>query len=73
MFLTSTFVPNSLVPTGRIETLTSHLKDPSSILPSLTSEKTTMERIISTYFIASSPERISGSETISINGVPARL
>ena len=73
IFLISTFVPNLSLPFSLIETLTSHLKEPSSIFPSLTPEKTTIERILSTYFIASSPERISGFETISISGVPARL
>lgn len=68
-----TFVPNFSRPFGRIEMFTSHRIDPSAMFPSLTPRKRTSRRISAPYAAASRPVRRSGSETISMSGVPARL
>ena len=73
IFLISVFVPNLVSPTGRIEMFASQRKLPSSIRPSDTPKYCTIARILSTYWRASSPERRSGSDTISNNGTPVRL
>ena len=73
MFFISDLVPNFVSPINRIEILASHRKLPSSIRQSDTSKYCRMERSFSTYALASAPERISGSDTISNNGTPVRL
>ena len=72
-FLVSVRVPNSLEPRRRTDTLQSPRKEPSSIRPSDTSKYCKMERNFSTYALASAPDRISGSDTISRRGTPVRL
>ncbi len=73
MFLISVLVPNLSLPSGRTEMFTSQRIEPSCILQS----ETPMLRMtccsFSTYSLASSIERISGSDTISISGTPPRL
>ena len=72
-FLTSTLVPNVVAPFKRIEILASHLKLPSSILPSQIPIQRTSFLTSVTNKKASSAECIQGSVTISIKGVPARF
>ena len=73
MFFTSVFVPSVVVPFGRTETLASHRKLPSSMLPSLTPSAMRISRSFLNASAASPAERRSGSVTISISGVPLRL
>ena len=73
MFLISVRVPNASLPCGRTEMFTSQRMEPSCILQSeMPTQRMTCCRR-STYSFASSIERISGSETISISGTPPRL
>ena len=73
MFLISTFTPSASVPTGRTETFASHRSDPSSIRTSETSSASSSARSSRRYAPASSGERMSGSDTHSTSGTPARL
>jgi len=71
-FLISARVPSG-APGRRTETLASQRNDPSCMLPSQILFQTTMSWTFLAYATASCAERISGSETISSSGVPARL
>ena len=73
MFFISTFVPSFVSPTGRIEMFTSERMLPSSRLQSLTPAYTSISFNAVKYAIASSALDMSGSDTISISGVPPRL
>ncbi len=73
MFLTSAFVPNVVDPAGRIETLTSQRRLPSSMLPSFTPSATSVSRSRVKQAAASRADRMSGSVTISMSGTPLRL
>ena len=73
MFFTSTFVPYSSEPLGRMEMLASHRKLPCSMSAVDTPMYRRMERIFIRYWRASSGVRRSGSPTTSINGTPARF
>ena len=70
-FFTSTLVPKVFVPIGLTEILASHLKLPSSILPSQIPNHLTSFLTSVTYWKASSAECMHGSVTISIKAVPA--
>ena len=72
-FLISRRVPNLSVPLGFIDTLISHLKLPSCILPSQIPIHCTSSCNFFAYATASAAEVISGSDTISKSGVPARF
>ena len=72
-FFISVRTPSASLPTGRTETLTSARMDPSCILQSETPRKSSSVRSRSRKSAASSPERKSGSVTISISGTPQRL
>ena len=71
------FLISHLVPRGSsaflTETLTSHLSEPCSILPSHVSRNLKIERIFLIKAPASSGEAISGLLTISQSAIPARL
>ncbi len=69
----STFVPSAAAPFFRTETFASHRREPSSMLPSDASTQRTSRRRWTRYSYASSAEERSGSDTISMSGVPARL
>ena len=73
MFFSSVRCPSLLSPRGRIDTLASQRSDPSSMLPSEIPRNRTSWRTARKYSAASSAERMSGSETTSISGTPARL
>ncbi|OPZ47916.1 MAG: hypothetical protein BWY92_01682 [Firmicutes bacterium ADurb.BinA052] len=73
MFFSSTKVPNSFESRGITETLASHLMEPSSILQSDTPMATKMDRSLVRYARASSADRMSASDTISIRPIPERL
>ena len=73
MFLSSAFVPSAACPTGRTETFASHRNDPSSIFPSQMPRYFTVCQTKFRYFTASCAERMSGSLTISMSGMPERL
>ena len=73
MFLISTFVPSFASPFGRIDMLTSERMLPSSRLQSETPAYTSISLSAVRYAIASSADSMSGSETISMSGVPPRL
>ena len=73
MFLTSTLVPSSEVPTGRTDTLASTRIEPSSIFTSDTPIACSTARSSLTYARACSALRMSGRLTISMSGTPARL
>ena len=66
-------MPNLSVPLGLIETLMSHLKLPSCMLPSQIPIHCTSSCNFFAYATASAAEVMSGSDTISKSGVPARL
>ena len=70
IFFISALVPN-FSPGFLIDILASHLNDPSSIFPSLMPKHLTIECIFLRYATASLADLMSGSDTISINGVPA--
>ena len=70
-FLVSVLVPKSFESIFLTETFASHLIEPSAIFPSEISRYLIMECIDFKYATASSGELISGSDTISIKGVPA--
>jgi hypothetical protein len=65
--------PNAVSPTGRIDTLASQRKLPSSMLPSLTPSATSTSRTRLNASAASAGVRKSGSVTISMSGTPLRL
>ena len=73
MFLSSVFVPSSVEPTGRTETLASQRSDPSSMFTSLTPSWRSVSRSSVSHSRACSDEWRSGSVTISASGVPPRL
>ena len=64
-------MPSFSDPIGRIDVLTSALKDPSSILQSDTSTYSSIDFNFLKYASTSSIDLKSGSDTISINGTPA--
>jgi hypothetical protein len=71
-FLISRRVPSG-APGRRTETLASQRKLPSCMLPSQMPSHTTSACRALAYSTASALLRMSGSETISSSGVPARL
>ena len=73
MFFISTFTPNFSLPTGRIDTLTSQRICPFSMSQSEMPAAEIVLRSDVRYAKTSSDECMSGSETISMSGVPARL
>ena len=73
MFLTSALVPYSFCPTGLMDTFASHLKDPCSMFPSHTPRYLRIALSFFMYSAASFGVLISGSETISMSGMPALL
>ncbi len=73
MFLISTLVPNPVSPRSRSEMLASQRRLPSSMLPSQTPRYSRMARKARRYAAASSGERMSGSDTVSMSGTPERL
>ena len=73
MFLISTFVPSSVAPGRRTDTLASQRSDPASMFPSQTPRYRRMVRRLRRYSAASAGDRRSGRETISMSGTPARL
>ena len=73
MFFISTFTPSSFAPAGRMEMFTSERMFPSSRLQSDMSAYVSISFSADRYAIASSAEAMSGSETISMSGVPPRL
>ena len=73
MFLISTLTPSASAPTGRTETFASQRREPSSIRTSETSSASRRARSSRRYAPASSGERMSGSDTHSTRGTPARL
>ncbi len=66
-------VPSSKVPAGRTDTLASTRMDPSSMRPSDAPVATRMPRSSDAYRRAWVEDLMSGAETISTNGTPARL
>ena len=73
MFLSSVFVPSSVVPTGRSEMFASQRSDPSSMLTLLTPNRRSVARSSLSQSDACLAVRMSGSVTISASGVPPRL
>jgi hypothetical protein len=73
MFFTSVFVPSSVAPRGRIDTFASQRSDPSSMRTSEEPSVRSSVRSSATYARASSGDEMSASDTISTNGMPARL
>ena len=72
-FFISVRVPNVVLPASRTDKLTSARIEPSCNLQSDAPKYCMIRRSLSKYAITSSAERISGSDTISINGTPDRL
>lgn len=58
---------------GRTDTLTSKRRWPSAMTPSVRPANSMTRRSSPAYAAASAPERMSGSETTSSSGTPARL
>ena len=73
MFLSSVFVPSSVDPAGRTETLASQRIEPFSMSQSDTPIVRSVLRSSARNATACSGERRSGSVTISTSGVPQRL
>ena len=73
MFLISVRVNSSVLPAGRMLTLASHRKLPSSMLPVDTPRYWRTARRLIRYCRASSGERMSGSLTVSMSGIPERF
>ena len=73
MFLSSVLVPSSALPSGRIETLASQRRLPSSMLTSETPSWRSVVRSSASHSRAAAGSSMSGSVTISISGVPPRL
>ena len=73
MFLISTFVPNSLLPSGATEIFASNLKLPFSNLPSEIFKSIASCLNSSIYATACFDEVITGLVTISTKGTPDRL
>ncbi len=72
-FLISQRVPSFASPSGRTDTLASQRKLPSCMLPSQMPIQRTSACSAFAYATASAALRMSGSDTISRSGVPARL
>ncbi len=73
MFLSSALVPSSSLPAGRMETLASQRRLPSSMLTSETPSWRIVVRSSCSHSRASAGPRRSGWVTISTSGVPPRL
>ena len=72
-FFISVRVPSSSEPMGRTDRFTSQRSEPSCILQSDTPRYSSVLLSFSRYAMTSSPERKSGSVTISMSGTPQRL
>ena len=74
MFLTSTLVPYSACPTGRTDTLASQRNAPSSMLP--VDDADPAQDVAQLLQVELRPLRgkpMSGADTISMSGTPARF